>query len=237
MASSRPSLSNPSITKLPARSLNSLRMRGLRPTLRMIHAYADDALFDLRYGLRTDRWVDLNDLEVVGDNKKDGIPYQPMKVLVFRDALKSFKIPSDGVFVDYGSGKGRVIFLSILYGFRRAVGVEFAQDLCNQAEHNTERFRKRTGKQFETQIVNIDATFYPVKDDDCVFFFYHPFESKVLEQVLSNIRSSLQSKPRLIHILYAHPVHRKVLDDDLFWRTVSETTSGGIETVVYYQPR
>lgn len=215
--------------------VRSLRNRGLGSTLRTIRVYAGGALFDLRYGVRTNRWVHRTDLEVVGNNKDNAIEYQPIRVLVFRDAFNSFQIQPDGVFVDFGSGKGRTLLLAILYGFHRVVGVEFAQNLCSVAEHNLNGFRDRTRRQFEADVVNVDAAFYPVNDDDCVFFFNNPFDSTVLEQVLSNIRLSLQSKHRLIHIVYAEPKHRQVLDDDPFWRTVGETTFGGYETVVYDQ--
>ena len=232
----RSSLPRSRLSSLPSRSLNSLRSRGIRPTLRIVRAYADDALFDLRYGVHTNRWVDLGDLEVVGDNRDQGCNYQAVKALAFRSAMDSFQIPSDGVFVDYGSGKGRALLLSILYGFRRAVGIEFAPGLCREAEHSLDRFRARTGRSFEARVLNLDAVCYPVNDDDCVFFLFNPFERKVLEQVLSNIRRSLESKPRSIHIVYTNPVHRRVLDDDPFWRTIGETDSGGLETFVYYRP-
>lgn len=233
----RSSLPSRSIGTLPRRSLNSLRSRGLKPTLRYIQAYADDALFELHYGVSTDRWVEVAGLEVVGDNKNQAVNYQPVKVLAFRSSIGSFQIPTDGAFVDYGSGKGRVLLLSILYGFHRVVGIEFAGDLCREAENNLDKFRARTGKHFEASVLCVDAACYPVDDHDCVFFLNNPFKRKVLEQVLGNIRQSLQSKPRSIHIVYANPVHRQVLDDDPFWRTAGETTSGGLERYVYYQPR
>lgn len=222
---------------LPRRYSGLLRSRGLKRTLRIIRANTDDALFDFRYGVRTGRMVGLGDLEVVGDNREQGYYYQPVRVLVFRSALDSFKIPPDGIFVDYGSGKGRALLLSIEYGFERAVGIEFSPDLCRMAEDNLDRFRTRTGRRFESRVLNEDAACYQVNDDDCVFFLYDPFGQKVLEQVLGNIRHSLQSKPRAIHVIYAYPVHRQVLDDDPFWRTVAETTSGGFDPFVYYQPR
>lgn len=224
------------VSSLPSRSLHSLRSRGLRPTLRIIGSYADDAFFDRRNGVHTRRWVNLRDLDVVGDNKDQGINYHPIKVRVFRSAFDLFRIPCDGVFVDYGSGKGRVMVLSILYGFQRSVGVEFASSLSRDSEDNLDRFRTRTGRRFDARVLNVDAALYPVDDDDCVFFLYNPFGRKVLQQVLTNIRRSLESRPRSIHVVYANPVHRKAFDDDPFWETAGETDSGGLETFVYYRP-
>jgi SAM-dependent methyltransferase len=173
----------------------------------------------------------------VGNNKNEGGNYQPIKADQFRSAVSFFQIPTDGAIVDYGSGKGRVLLLAILYGFHRVVGVEFAQALCEDAERNFERFRERTGREFAARVVNVDAADYEVRDDDCVFFLNNPFTSKVLGNVLANIRLSLQSRPRRIHIVYVNPFQRQVLDGDPFWRLVAETDSGGLETAVYYQSR
>jgi SAM-dependent methyltransferase len=222
---------------LPARIFDSIRSRGLKPTLRIVRAYADDAMFDIRYRVSTGRPVDLKDIEVVGDNRDHGVKYQPIKSRAFRAAIDQFRIPPDGAFVDYGSGKGRVLLLAILYGFHQTVGVEFAPDLCQEAQQNLNKFRARTGRHFDASILNVDAARYPVGENDCVFFLYNPFGRKVLDEVLRNIRQSLQSRPRIVHVVYANPVHRQVLDDDPFWRTAGETDSGGLETFVYYQAR
>jgi len=163
-----------SIITLPGRILKSLRIRGLKSTLRYIQAYAHDALFDLRYGVRTDRWVALRDLEIVGHNRHQGKNYQPVKASVFRSAIDAFQIPRDGVFVDYGSGKGRVLMLAVLYGFKRTVGIEFAQDLCVDADRNLDRFRNRTRKQFEARVLNVDAACYRVDDEDSIFSYTTP---------------------------------------------------------------
>ena len=169
--------------RLPNRALNSLRSRGPGPTLRMIRAYAEDAVFELKYGVRTRRWVDVQDLDIVGENRSSSYSYVPVKVLLFRDALNEFGIPAHGTFVDLGSGKGRALSLAVLYGFRRVVGVEFAQELCSHAEHNVRKLRERTGRQFEVEVLNMDAARYSVADDDHVFFFYNPFGSEVLSRV------------------------------------------------------
>jgi ribosomal protein S18 acetylase RimI-like enzyme len=234
-----PGSSPPSRTliSLPIRYLHLLHSRGFKRTLNIVNANANDALFELRYGVHTGRMVGLRDLEVVGDNRDQGYYYQAVRALVFRSAFDYFQIPSSGIFVDYGSGKGRALMLAIEYGFDRAVGIEFAIELCREAEGNLSKFRARSNRDFEARILNLDAACYTVNDDDCVFFLYDPFGKEVLEQVLSNIRHSLQSKPRLIHVVYAHPLYRQLLDDDPFWRTVGDTTSGGFDTFVYYQPR
>jgi SAM-dependent methyltransferase len=226
-----------SLTTVPRRTVNFLRTHGIGATLRKIRAHVNNALFDRRYGVQSDQWVAQADLKVVGNNQDFGGPCQPIKPLAFEAFMDQFRIPSEGSFVDFGSGAGRALMMAALSGFRRLVGVEFATDVCAVAEQNLETFRRRTDKEFEFRILNLDASDYQVDDDDRVFFFYNPFDRPVLEPVLANIRRSYEAKPRPIHLVYGSPWHRNVLDDDPFWRAVDETDAGGLEDFVYYRPR
>jgi hypothetical protein len=222
---------------VPWRAVNFLRTYGLRTTLWKIRAHLNNALFDRRYGVRSDQWIAAADLTVVGDNQEHGANCQPIKPLAFKTAMDSFEIPRGGVFVDFGSGAGRAMMMAVLYGFQRVVGVEYAVEICPVAEKNLEVFRKRTGKEFVFRIANMDAGDYKVNDDECVFFLYNPFDVPVLERVLANIQQSHESKPRAIHLVYGHPLQRHVFDDDPFWVTVDESDAGGLEDFVYYRAR
>lgn len=232
-----PALPSRSLATVPRRTVNFVRTHGLGPTLRKIRAHVDNALFDRRYGVRSDEWVAVSDLEVVGANKQHGQNCQPIKPLAFRAAMNRFRVPRDGVFVDFGSGAGRALMMGVLAGFDRVVGVEFARDICPLAEQNLDTFRRRTGRKFEFDILNLDATQYDIADDDRVFFFYNPFGPPVLSSVLANIKRSYESAPRPIHVIYGRPLHRELLDDDPFWLVVDETDAGGLEAFVHARPR
>lgn len=226
-----------SLVTVPGRTVNFLRTHGFRPTLRKIRAHVNNALFDRRYGVRSDQWMAVSELDVVGDNQEYGQNCQPIKPLAFKAAFATFQVPREGVFVDFGSGAGRALMMAVLSGFDRIVGVEFAREVCPIAEENLDVFRRRTGKTFESRILNLDATDYKVGDDDRVFFFYNPFGRPVLEGVLANIRRSLDAHPRPIHVIYGRPLERAVLDDDPFWVHAGETDTGGLEDFVRYRPR
>jgi hypothetical protein len=46
-------------------------------------------------------------------------------------------------------------------------------------------------------------------EENAVFYFFNPFGS----QVLTNIERSLQTSPRDIFLIYAHPLHRQLMDE------------------------
>lgn len=232
-----PQLPSRSLLTLPGRTINFVRVHGFRSAVRKVRAHVDNALFDRRYGVKSDQWVAVSELDVVGDNKEHGQNCQPIKPLAFKSAMATFDIPREGVFVDFGSGAGRALMMAVLTGFDRVVGVEFARDVCPVAEQNLEVFRQRTRQEFESRILNLDATTYEINVEDRVFFFYNPFGPPVLEAVIANIRRSYESAPRPIHLVYGRPLHRGLLDDDPFWLAEKETDTGGLEDFVHYRPR
>jgi hypothetical protein len=236
-AGPHPELPSRRLTTLPRRTIAFIREHGWRSSLRKSRAHLDNALFDRRHGVQSDRWVALKDLNVVGENKQHGQNCQPIKPLAFKAAMTAFAIPHDGVFVDFGSGSGRALMMAILSGFDRVVGVEFAGEICALAEQNLQAFRARTGRAFSAEILNLDAAAYAIDDDDRVFFLYNPFGPPVLEKVAANIRRSHEAAPRPIHLVYGRPLHREVLDSDPFWQAVNETDAGGLEDFVHYRPR
>lgn len=217
--------------------LRSVRTHGLRPTLTKARVHLDSAFFDRRYGVDSNRHVPTTELEIVGGNQSHGTFLQPIKPLVFKAAMRSLDIPIHGTFVDFGSGAGRALMLAALHGFQHVVGVEYAVNLNPLAERNLEAFRWRTGRDFSFRIVGMDAGDYPVGDDEQVFFFYNPFDRLILERVLANIRRSYETSPRSVHVVYANPTQRLVLDQDPFWMAVDEIGGQGLETFVHYRPR
>lgn len=224
------------LTTVPRRTFDFVRAHGVRTTLRKIRAHLDNARFDKRYGVHSDEWVAVADLAVVGENQDHGANCQPIKPMAFDAAMDAFDLPRDGVFVDFGSGAGRALMMAVLSGYRRLVGVEFAVEICPVAEQNLEAFRRKTDTEFEFRVLNLDAADYEIGDDDRVFFLYNPFDRPVLDRVLANIRRSLESSPRDVHVVYGRPLQRRALDDDPFWAVVAETDAGGLEDFVHYRP-
>src|SRR3712207_1940229 len=57
-------------------------------------------------------------------------------------ALRGRKVGPDDVFVDLGSGKGRVVLAAARFPFKRVIGVEIAESLNEVARANVEAARK-----------------------------------------------------------------------------------------------
>ena len=63
-------------------------------------------------------------LSIVCDGSEGGHLYQPSSSVLFVKTIAALPVkPEDSVFLDVGSGKGRVLVLAAEAGFRKAIGI------------------------------------------------------------------------------------------------------------------
>ena len=114
--------------------------------------------------------------------------------------LRPEEVSPNDVFVDFGCGKGRVLYLASRYRFARIIGVELSQDMAARARRNLRRQPRVT-----VEVAN--AADWKVPDDVTVAFFHHPFPNAVFERVTRNLLRSDGEQPRPLRIVYRRP-HR-----------------------------
>lgn len=192
----------------------SLSARGLRGTLWMMHrrlkqrperwrrSRADKA-FDTARGVETASWVRVPDLDTSSAYREHAVRYEPSSVAEFELLMRKLEIdPSEYTFVDYGSGKGRVLILAADYPFKRIVGVEFAESLHEIARENVATLGDDASR---VETIHLDATEFDPPRGPLVLYFFHPFEGPALEQVLARVVSSLELDPRPAYVVLTGP--------------------------------
>ncbi|WP_052507592.1 class I SAM-dependent methyltransferase [Desulfonatronovibrio magnus] len=191
---------------------DSLVMIGPILSLRYILIYllgympGSDRSFDRKYGTDTTGLISTSKLSISDvKSSSNAIVYLPAPEGVTRYMLQSLPVNHpEFTFVDYGSGKGRVMLTASTFPFKKIIGVEISSDLHAIAKKNIQAYKNPRQKcsNFELNLVNaLDYTPPPVPT---VFHFYHPFLPEVLAPVLNNIKQSLQAHPRPIYILYLY---------------------------------
>jgi SAM-dependent methyltransferase len=162
-----------------------------------------DANFDRKYGVETSGPVSAFKLDIP-DGKVAGIHhYEPTPAPAIRAMLKAVPIQHEQfTFVDYGSGKGRVLLLAADYPYKRIIGVEFSQKLHDVATRNLGIWKSPSQRCFQVESVCEDARQFVLPDGPIVLFFFTPFRSPVSDQVIANIRQSLVAQPRPIRIIH-----------------------------------
>jgi SAM-dependent methyltransferase len=175
--------------------------------LKTLITAAEGWWFDTTRRVRTAGYVPQGGLTLVGPSAGCN-EYLPGRAATQRRALKSLPIlnHSGYTFIDIGSGRGRALFVAAEYPFRRIEGVEFAAELHLQARENVLAFRGVRRKCTRIECVNMNAIEYAFPDEDLVLYLANPFDSRLMEKVLSNLEISLDKHPRDVFLVLVFPV-------------------------------
>ncbi|WP_162532078.1 class I SAM-dependent methyltransferase [Candidatus Scalindua japonica] len=115
-------------------------------------------------------------------------------------------------FIDIGSGKGRVLLMSIRYNFRRIVGVEFSKKLHETAKRNIENYSKKLGKKECIELFNCNALEFHFPIEPSIIFLFNPFKRAIMERFITNLQQSLTVSPRSVLVVYVHPTEKALLE-------------------------
>lgn len=181
--------------------------------------------FDQKWNVQTDGNEDLSELQVIDrTNYLLGNRYQPTAPEMFDQILRAYPLPyEECIFIDCGSGKGRVLLLASELPFRRIIGVEFASDLTEIAETNIHAYHSPTQKCWKLEAVCADATTFPFPAEPTVLYMANPFEGVVMEKFLSHVENSLREHPRPFFVLYRNPKYASFWDKSKHFLKVSAT--------------
>src|ERR1700740_2909975 len=122
-----------------------------------------------RMGIETSGYADLGGLGIDAPGRKR---YEPSKWLDLRRILRDRDVDSNDVFLDVGSGKGRVVLQAARYRFRRVVGVELSAELNAIATANVQA-RKASLRCRDIEFVTADVAEYAIPDDVTVVYLYN----------------------------------------------------------------
>jgi SAM-dependent methyltransferase len=193
--------------------LKRFETEGAARTLRLIGARTQSVVRSLvedrRRGISTARAEDNHDL---GIEDLRNHWYVPTDYETFQLAMEPVVVKPDDVFVDFGSGKGRIVLLAAAFPFRRVIGVEFSAQL-----HETALANVGSAHAGRVELILADATEWQVPAEAIVLFFYNPFDGIVLARVIANIRQSLADAPRRLTIIYVRP--EKFFEKEVAWES------------------
>ena len=157
-----------------------------------------------------ERFLGIESTEVVYNNRynDDYYRYEPTSysgLICAFDEMENVITRYDRL-VDFGCGKGRVLFYVNQRFQCEVCGIEVDEELYelaldNRSYYNT-RFRG-TDKQIE--LIHGKAEEYIVKQEDSVFYFFNPFEINIFEQVIANLIRSVEEHPRRVFVMMYYP--------------------------------
>lgn len=179
--------------------------------------------FDEMWSVQTDGNEDLSELSVIDKtNYLLGNRYQPTAPAMFEQIVRAYPIDYEkNIFIDCGSGKGRVLLLASELPFRRIIGVEFASDLTEIAQANILAYRSPTQRCRQVEAVCMDATKFPFPIEPTVLYLANPFEGSVMRKFLVHVETSLNDHPRPFVVLYRNPKYANLWDDSKWFIKVA----------------
>jgi SAM-dependent methyltransferase len=165
------------------RRILEIPKRGL-PTIR-----PNPCSFDREWGVETSKIVWLTN--PWSKNFHHGIRYEACDPTACRWAIESAMIdPNDFCFVDIGCGKGRGLLIASSYPFARLIGVDYSYKLCARAQKNLASVHVQRER---FAIICQDAATFAFPARNIFAYFYHPFDTHVLDQVMANLRPISQA--------------------------------------------
>ena len=177
--------------------------------------------YDKKHNVNTASLIRQSDIDVVSLNNTQGIGYVPTSEKVVRSIMAS--LPADlspYTFVDFGCGKGKVLFIASEYNFSRIIGIEYSCYLSHSAMRNIHSYRSNNQKCYDLQCIYIDATEFTLPTGCCVLYFFAPFSNKLFTKILDN----LTKRHRDDHILICY-------SDDIDDKLLSRGTKAGARLI------
>ena len=157
--------------------------------------------------------VALSGLTVRGSNREYGHDYRPTPCALFEWTIGAIKYDvSRLTFVDHGAGKGRVLLLASQHPFQAVGGIEFAEELHDDAIMNLAQFPRSRMKCRNVECVLDDASQVGPPEGEAVHYFFNPFSREVFAEVLHNIVVSYRRRPRRLYLILVEPVATDLID-------------------------
>jgi SAM-dependent methyltransferase len=202
--------------------LSRLGMRIAHGVQARLHRHVIDAGYDRQNHVETDGVHLPQELGLTGDQARDAHEYLATPTSVFRRMVHALPVDFHRfVFVDLGSGKGRILMMAAEMPFQRIEGIELSPELHRTALKNVAA-RAARGSNIIPR--NMDATEYEFPPEPFVIYLFHPFEETVAARVLENLRQSLRRMPREGYILYLNAKYRSLFDSTDFLEPIPRST-------------
>lgn len=146
----------------------------------------------------------------LGFDQKTGSAYNPGSWWDLKATLGN-SVSTEDVFIDFGSGKGRMVYMAARdYPFKKVIGVEISDRLTAIARANIQKNLRRLLCR-NVELVTANVLDYDVPDEVTVVYMFNPFFGDVFANVVGKLLSSLSRRPRRLKLVYRIPTMHELL--------------------------
>ena len=171
--------------------------------------------FDEEFGTDTGGIREIRSLDVLAlPAARYAVRYGPSGVRCVRSALDKLPIDySRFTFIDYGSGKGRVLFLAVGFPFEEVIGIEFSRELHETALRNLTRLTLEIARRGKVSSIHADAALFKPPKSNLVCYFYNPFGPPVMAAAAARLIAHHDQFGYRIIVIYVDPQHREIFEE------------------------
>lgn len=156
--------------------------------------------YDLLFSIKT------TNKRIVSNQAEHYNHYEATPYPIIHAFFNAYTLDSTDSFVDFGCGKGRLLYY-VHYRFHSSVtGIEMNEYLYKKTIKNKQNYLNKV-KEIKNPIkVKCSlAENYEIKSSENIFYFFNPFSLKIFKRVIRNILLSVQHHPRKIDIILYYP--------------------------------
>lgn len=188
--------------------------------------------FDQKYGTETDGIRDIASLDIVSSpSARYAVRYDPSSAEWVRGQIA--RLPIDHAqysFVDFGSGKGRVLLVAGGFPFKEVVGIEFSRELHEIALKNIARLPADAVRAGAVRSICGDAASFELPQSDLVCYFYNPFGAPIMKAVAARLIAHREQHGHRVVVIYFEPRHGDIFRDTSEFAILDETPEALILT-------
>jgi tetratricopeptide (TPR) repeat protein len=223
------------------RGIKSLKREGLMATCKKVPLFLYSSLNPLvrwqekALALRAEKFDRFHNITTTGvtyhedlgmniKNQSHATYYRGSDSLFFNNTLSTLKINfRDYTFIDYGSGKGKALFLASEFSFKKTIGIEFSQVLDAAAQENIRQFKNNAIEAF-----CMDAVDFKIPNEPLVCYFYDPFDEYIMAKVIGNLRNAYAEYKKNIIVIYNNSRFYHLFDKETWLLKVNNCYSGSL---------
>jgi len=170
--------------------------------------------FDEIYGTDTAGTREIGSLDVVNSPAAQYAGrYDPSNADWVRSQLHQLQIDyARFTFIDFGSGKGRVLLVAAGFPFKEVVGIELSRELHEVALRNIARLPPGFAGAGAIRSICGDAGSFEPPKSNLVCFFYNPFGAQIMKAVAARLAAHHDRSGYRVIVIYVDPRHAEIFE-------------------------
>lgn len=218
------------MSTIPSRIATRVRRDGLRLAARYYVSAVKDGLHYLAYDRHWDRFeakrtsgaVDVRVDDLLGPVPVDEYRrYHAFPRLPLLWAIKALRIDTSRfTFIDYGSGRGRMLLTAARLPFTKIIGVEFSRSLHDEALQNIVHYPKEKLYSSDIESHRTNAVDF-VPPGNFVAFFFNPFAHEIVDRVADQLEAAARRSTLPSFVIFANTKRLRLFVDRPAFRRIA----------------